>query len=67
VTAFKERLATSRAAAPERRFTMVSMIEQSESVAVSWIWESTHMGDIPCLPDTGQAHDDGAHHLQLPM
>jgi len=56
VTALNGWLATSRATAPERRFSVASMIEEGESIAVSWAWESTHMGDIPGLPETGQAH-----------
>ena len=53
---FRERLATSRAAAPDQRFHPVHMAESGDAVAVAWHWTGTHTGHGPGLPPpTGRA------------
>ena len=52
---FRDRLITSRAAAPDQVFTVVRMLEESTSVAVTWKWAGTHLGDLPGIPATGRA------------
>lgn len=51
---FGERLVTSRAAAPDQRFTPVHMLEDGDRIAVAWTWEGTHLGDLPGLPASGR-------------
>lgn len=51
---FVNRLTTSRAAAPDQRFTPVHMIAEDSQVAVAWHWSGTHLGDLPGLPASGR-------------
>jgi len=51
---FKDRLIQSRSIVPDQRFTPVEMIEEGNRIAVSWLWEGTHLGDMPNLPATGR-------------
>lgn len=52
---FAHRLVTSRAAAPDQRFTPVHMLEDGDRIAVAWTWAGTHLGDLPGLPASGRA------------
>ncbi len=51
---FRDRVATSRAAAPDQVFTPVSMLRDGPRIAVSWTWRGTHLGDLPGFPASGQ-------------
>ena len=55
IVGFKDRVEKSRAMAPDQTFHVVSMIEEEESVAVSWTWTGTHLGDIPGIGVTGRS------------
>src|ERR1700761_8234249 len=50
---FKERVRTSRAPFPDQRFTLVSMLEDGDAIAIAWTWAATHQGDIPGFAATG--------------
>jgi steroid delta-isomerase-like uncharacterized protein len=50
---FKERVRFSRAPCPDQRFTIVSIFEDGDSVAIAWTWEATHKGDIAGFAATG--------------
>jgi steroid delta-isomerase-like uncharacterized protein len=51
---FRERLVTSRAAAPDQVFTVERMVEDGADIAVAWTWKGTHLGDLPGMPATGK-------------
>ena len=51
---FRDRLVTSRATAPDQVFTVVRMIEEGDSIAMTWTWQGTHLGDLPGIPATGR-------------
>lgn len=52
---FRGRVLTSRAAAPDQRFTLVQMVEEAGTIAAAWTWAGTHLGDLPGLPASGKA------------
>lgn len=52
---FVDRVATSRAAAPDQVFTPVEMLQDDRRVAVAWTWTGTHQGDLPGFPASGRA------------
>lgn len=51
---FRDRLLTSRAAAPDQVFKPVQMIEEGDSIAAAWTWAGTHLGELPGLPASGR-------------
>ena len=51
---FKARLVSSRAMAPDQKFSVVEMIEEGNGIALAWNWAGTHLGDIPGFPATGR-------------
>ncbi len=51
---FRDRVAKSRAVAPDQDFDPVEMIEDGDGIAVAWTWRGTHSGDLPGLPATGR-------------
>jgi len=51
---FRDRVATSRAAAPDQVFTPVDMVADHQRVAVAWTWTGTHLGDLPGFPASGR-------------
>lgn len=51
---FRQRLIQSRAPFPDQKFTVVAMIAEGDSVAVTWLWAATHQGDLPGFPATGK-------------
>ena len=55
ILGFKDRVEKSRAMAPDQTFHVINMIEEEESVAVSWTWTGTHLGDILGLGITGRS------------
>lgn len=51
---FRERVRLSRAAFPDQRFAIQAMFADADGVAVTWLWEATHRGDLPGFPATGK-------------
>lgn len=51
---FRDRVATSRAAAPDQVFTPLDMVADHHRVAVAWTWMGTHLGDLPGFPASGR-------------
>lgn len=51
---FKERVRRCRAPFPDQRFDIQAMIEENETIAVTWFWEATHSGDFPGFPASGK-------------
>jgi predicted ester cyclase len=51
---FKERVRLSREPLPDQRFTLVSMLEDGDTIAIAWTWEATHTGDIGGFAPTGK-------------
>jgi steroid delta-isomerase-like uncharacterized protein len=51
---FKERVRKSRAPVPDQRFDIQEMFENEDSVAITWLWQGTHLGDIAGFPATGE-------------
>ncbi len=54
VAGFKERVRLSRAPFPDQRFQVQRWFESAAGVAVMWLWEATHKGDLPGFPATGR-------------
>jgi predicted ester cyclase len=50
---FKERVRTSRAPFPDQRFTLVSILEDGDTIAIAWTWAASHKGDIAGFAATG--------------
>jgi predicted ester cyclase len=50
---FKERVRISRAPFPDQRFTLVSILEDDDTVAIAWTWAASHRGDIAGFAATG--------------
>lgn len=51
---FKERVLVSRAPFPDQRFSVQQWFENPAGVAVTWLWEGAHRGDLPGYPATGR-------------
>lgn len=51
---FKERVRVSRAPFPDQRFEVQQWFENDESIAVTWLWAATHLGDLPGFPASGK-------------
>jgi len=54
IEGFKERVRVSRAPFPDQRFKIEDMIPGDGRVAVSWLWQATHQGDVPGFPANGK-------------
>jgi|SRR5579863_6510896 steroid delta-isomerase-like uncharacterized protein len=50
---FKERVRLSREPLPDQRFTLVSMLEDADAVAIAWTWAASHTGTIAGFAATG--------------
>ena len=50
---FKERVRLSREPLPDQRFTLVSMLEDGDAIAIAWTWAATHTGEIAGFAPTG--------------
>ncbi len=50
---FKERVRISRAPFPDQRFTLVSMLEDGDAIAIAWTWDATHTSDLGGFAPTG--------------
>ena len=50
---FKERVRMSRGPFPDQRFTLVSILEDGDAVAIAWTWTASHKGDIAGFAATG--------------
>ena len=58
---FKDRVRKSRAPVPDQRFAIQEIYENESSVAIMWLWQGTHTGDIAGFPVTGKTlHMSGA-------
>ena len=53
IDGFKERVRLSRLPFPDQRFNMQMWFENKASVAVTWFWSATHLGDFPGFPASG--------------
>ena len=50
---FKERVRLSRGPLPDQRFTLVSMLEEGDAIAIAWTWTASHTGDVAGFAATG--------------
>ena len=50
---FKERVRTSRGPLPDQRFTLVSILEDGDTVAIAWTWAASHTGNLAGFAATG--------------
>lgn len=50
---FKERVRLSREPLPDQRFTLVSMLEDGDAIAIAWTWDATHTSDLGGFAPTG--------------
>ena len=50
---FKARVRISRRPFPDQRFTLVSILEEGDSVAIAWTWAGSHKGEIAGFAATG--------------
>lgn len=51
---FKDRVRKSRAAFPDQRFEVQGLFGDDGGVAMTWLWNGTHRGDLPGFPATGR-------------
>ena len=58
LAAFKERVRLSREPFPDQRFDVQAWFENDDSVAVTWLWSATHLGDIAGFPASGKTLED---------
>ena len=54
VSGFRDRLTQSRAAFPDQRFDVQRMFADDDAVVATWLWQGTHLGDLPGFPATGR-------------
>lgn len=50
---FKERVRFSRRPLPDQRFTLISMLEDGDAIALAWTWAATHTGEVAGFAPTG--------------
>lgn len=51
--AFKERVRLSREPLPDQRFSLVSMLEDGDAIAIAWTWAATHTSEVAGFAPTG--------------
>lgn len=51
---FKDRVRKSRAPFPDQHFDLQEVFENADSVAITWLWRGTHLGEIAGFPATGR-------------
>jgi len=51
---YRNRLLASREPFPDQKFQVVEMVAEGDKVAVSWMWEGTHKGNLGDIPATGK-------------
>ncbi|MCB1500595.1 MAG: ester cyclase [Bauldia sp.] len=51
---YKERLRQSRAPFPDQKFDIQRLCADGNAVAMTWLWNGTHLGDIPGFAATGR-------------
>jgi steroid delta-isomerase-like uncharacterized protein len=51
---FKDRVKQSRSPVPDQHFTLLEMFEREGSVAITWLWQGTHLGDIAGFSASGK-------------
>ena len=51
---FRDRLIRSRAPFPDQAFTVQHMVEEGNTVAVSWLWQGTHLADLAGFKASGK-------------
>jgi predicted ester cyclase len=54
LAAYKGRLKISRAPFPDQRFDVQAMLEDGDTIAITWLWSATHAGDLPGFLATGK-------------
>ena len=60
---FKERVRKSRQPVPDQRFTLQEIFENKNSVAITWLWQGTHLGDIAGFPGTVRIPTQSGHRI----
>ena len=50
---FKARVRLSREPLPDQRFTLVSMLEDGDAIAIAWTWAATHTSGVAGFAPTG--------------
>jgi steroid delta-isomerase-like uncharacterized protein len=52
---YKARLRASRAPFPDQRFDIQALFDDGErAVAMTWLWQGTHLADFPGFPASGR-------------
>jgi steroid delta-isomerase-like uncharacterized protein len=51
---YKERVRLSRAPFPDQRFAIHGLFEDGNAVVMTWLWEGTHLADLPGFPASGK-------------
>lgn len=51
---YRDRLQQSRAPFPDQRFDVQHLSEGADHVVIAWLWNATHLGDIPGFPASGR-------------
>ena len=51
---FKDRVRLSRAPFPDQKFLIQRLCEDRGAISLTWLWEATHLADIPGFPATGK-------------
>ncbi len=51
---FKDRVRRSRAAFPDQHFDIQGLFADGNSIAMSWLWAATHIGDLPGFSASGK-------------
>ena len=52
---YKERVRLSRAPFPDQRFDIQGLYADGDAVVMTWLWNATHLADIPGFAATGKA------------
>ncbi|WP_323989424.1 ester cyclase [Nguyenibacter sp. L1] len=50
---FKARVIRLRAAFPDQHFDIQGLYADGDTVVMTWLWNATHLGDLPDFPATG--------------
>jgi len=54
LVAFKDRVKKSRAPVPDQRFDIQEIFENEAGVAITWLWQGTHLGPIAGFQASGK-------------